>query len=321
MIIKAYSKKPHWWSESFNQFIDYLNTERLYSPHTVRNYKKDLSLFLTFCEKDNASSFTEVDRSQVENWIFELTEKNTARSSISRNLSAIRSFWKFLEQSQILDNSNMIRRIPSPKKGRTLPRFLSQLDVQKLILAPRKLNETQPGKSKLLPSIIRDEAILELLYASGLRVSEISNLDLADINMKDRTTRVLGKGNKERETIFGDKCAAILDQYIQTSRPSLNKGKNSLALFLNHRGSRLSVRGFELIVKKWAILAGLGNSVHPHTLRHSFATHLLDGGANLRTVQELLGHSSLETTEIYTHVTQSQMAVVYSRAHPGMNRL
>ncbi len=303
----------------------YLKNERQLSQYTIRNYTEDMVAFLKFASEIGCHNLYDIDRPHIEKFIFELNNSGTAKSSIARKLSAIRNFWNFLAEKKIVNNREMPTRIPSPKKGRTLPRFLTQREIEFLIEGPAKEYESLNADSTIGHTIKksrlhRDTAILEICYGAGLRVSELAQLDLENINLQRSIVRVIGKGGKERESFFGEACKTALTTYIDLSRQFLIKNQMETALFVNNRGTRLSVRGFELVVKKWASLAGIEGKIHPHTLRHSFATHLLDGGADLRTVQELLGHSSVETTEIYTHVTQSQIATVYARSHPRMNR-
>jgi site-specific recombinase XerD len=258
--------------------------------------------------------------------VFELTVSGAARTSIARRLSAVRSFWRFLAREGVIKQPEVVTKVPSPKLGRRLPPFLTQRDAERLLDAPSLDKSSSkadaPAKQTLERALaLRDRAILELAYGAGLRVSEVSSLDLAGLNIKGRIARVWGKRSKQRETLFGEPCAAALEAYLKDGRPHLLQPSSPpAAVFLNHHGGRLTTRGIELLLRKWADAAGLHPGVHPHTLRHSFATHLLDGGADLRAVQEMLGHASVATTEIYTHVTQAQMAQVYARAHPGMDR-
>jgi site-specific recombinase XerD len=303
----------------------YLKNERLLATYTIRNYTEDISSFLDFVSEIGCHNLYDIDRSHIEKFIFQLSNSGTAKSSIARKLSAIRNFWNFLAEKKIVDNRKMPARIPSPKKGRTLPRFLTQREVGILIDGPAKKYESLNidraiGHTIQKSRLHRDTAILEICYGAGLRVSELAQLNLENIDLRKSIVRVIGKGGKERESFFGESCKSALITYIELSRQFLIKNQIETALFINNKGTRLSVRGFELIVKKWASSVGIEGKIHPHTLRHSFATHLLDGGADLRTVQELLGHSSVETTEIYTHVTQSQIATVYARSHPRMNQ-
>ncbi len=306
-------------------YQSHLKNERLLSEYTIRNYTEDTVSFLGFALQIGCKDVHEIEKNHIEKWIFQLSNDGTAKSSIARKLSAIRNFWNFLADNNIVNNREMPARVPSPKKGRSLPRFLTQKEIGILINGPeKKYRSIEIEKTKHHTTeksrLNRDTAILEICYGAGLRVSELAQLDTENIDLRKSVVRVIGKGNKERESFFGESCKLALINYIEKSRPQLIKNQLETALFINNRGTRLSARGFELIVKKWASEVGIEGKIHPHTLRHSFATHLLDGGADLRTVQELLGHSSVETTEIYTHVTQSQMATVYARAHPRMNQ-
>lgn len=314
-----------WWRDSHMRFERHLATERGASKYTIRNYLGDISEFLAFVTDRRVRRFDKVSRTHVQEWVYELTMRRTARTSIARRLSAVRSFWRFLAREGEIDRPEVVTRVPSPKQGRRLPNFLTQRDAERLVQAPVKAMRTAPrgeANERNLESarLLRDRALLELSYSAGLRVSEVSSFDLSGLDMGRGIARVWGKGSKQRETLFGEPCREALQAYIEKGRPTLASQTSPSAVFLNNRGGRLTPRGIELILKKWAEAANLPAGVHPHTLRHSFATHLLDGGADLRAVQEMLGHASVATTEIYTHVTQAQMAQVYARAHPGMER-
>jgi integrase/recombinase XerC len=314
------------WQDHLARFEEYLFVERNASRYTLRNYMADVGGFLAFLARRKAPSLAAVQRSHVQDWVYDLTTTGAARTSITRRLSAVRSFWRFLAREGVIEQPEAVTKVPSPKMGRRLPHFLTQRDAERLLEAPSQEKPSSkvddPRKQALEQALaLRDRAILELAYGAGLRVSEVSSLDLAGLNVKARIARVWGKRSKQRETLFGEPCAAALEAYLKDGRPHLlQPGSPPAAVFLNHRGGRLTTRGIELLLRKWADAAGLPPGVHPHTLRHSFATHLLDGGADLRAVQEMLGHASVATTEIYTHVTQAQMAQVYARAHPGMER-
>ena len=288
-----------------NNYMLYLEVERHASPYTVRNYTHDLRHFLDFLNMENVTTLEDVDRKLLRHYIASLQEQGFEKSSLSRKLSALRSFYFYLMQHN-LTSSNPLLTVSSPKLEKRLPSFLSNDEVVRLLEAP---DSTTPQGQ-------RDRAMLELLYASGLRVSEIVGLDLGNVNIETREVRVWGKGSKERMVLIGKPAAIALDRYINKGRRELQGNLNTNALFINRYGRRLSERFLQKAISRYATAVGLGKRVFPHMVRHSFATHLLDGGADLRVVQELLGHANLATTQIYTHVTQRQARKVYLAAHP-----
>ena len=283
----------------------YLEAEHHASPYTVRNYTHDLRHFLEFLNIENVATLGDVDRHLLRRYIASLQEQGFEKSSVSRKLSALRSFYSYLMQ-QNFTSSNPLITVSSPKLEKRLPSFLSSDEVTHLLEIPD--TSTPQGQ--------RDRAMLELLYASGLRVSEIVSLDLGSVNIEARDIRVWGKGSKERMVLIGKPAASALIMYLREGRRQLLGNSRTEALFINRYGKRLSERFLQKAISKYAIEAGLDKRVFPHMVRHSFATHLLDGGADLRVVQELLGHANLSTTQIYTHVTQSQARKVYLAAHP-----
>jgi len=289
-------------------FKKYLSGIRNASPRTIQSYSDDLVPYLRMLEDDGMTQLSGVTRETIRRFALKLYEHGYSRASIARKLSALRTFYRYLENEGIA-SADIVRRIPSPKQGRRLPDFLTIEQAAHLLETP------DPGT----PAGLRDRAILEFFYGAGLRVSELASLKAEDLDLEGRQARVWGKGSKQRLAFFGDACRNALQDYLGSGRPRLLGSHTSDALFLNARGGPLTTRGMQFILNKCATLAGLQN-VHPHTLRHSFATHLLDGGADLRAVQELLGHARLTTTQIYTHVTQTQARKVYEKAHPGMKR-
>jgi len=290
--------------EVFNKYIDYLEAERNASPYTVRNYTTDLLGFFQFLRTKGISSLKEVDRHVLRNYLSQLMEQGFAKASIARKLSAIRSFYRYLLREEIISTSPIMTT--SPKLDKRLPSFLTIEEIERLLEAPNL--STPQGQ--------RDRALIELLYASGLRVSELVQLNQEQVNLDTREIRVWGKGSKERMVLMGEPAATALSAYLGQGRPKLLGNKRSSALFLNRYGGRLPERRVQRILEKYANIAGIDKGVHPHMLRHTFATHLLDGGADLRVVQELLGHANLSSTQIYTHVTKSQARRVYLSAHP-----
>jgi len=291
--------------ELFNKYINYLEAERNMSAYTVRNYSADLLDFFDFLRAKDISSLKEVDRLTLRDYLAHLMKQGLVKASIARKLSAIRSFYRYLIQEGMISTSPAATT-SSPKLDKRLPSFLTLKEVKRLLEAPDL--STPQGQ--------RDRAILELLYASGLRVSELVKLGLEQLNLDSREIRVWGKGAKERMVLMGKPAAKALATYLSQGRPNLLGKKRSSALFLNRYGERLPERRIQRILEQYARLAGIDRRVHPHLLRHTFATHLLDGGADLRVVQELLGHAALSSTQIYTHVTKSQAKKVYLSAHP-----
>ena len=291
--------------EVFNKYINYLEAERNASPYTVRNYTTDLLGFFQFLKAKGFSSLKEVDRHVLRDYLSHLMEQGFVKASIARKLSAIRSFYRYLLREGMMPTSP-VATTSSPKLDRRLPSFLTIEEVERLLKAPDLSS----------PVGQRDRALMELLYASGLRVSELVNLDVGQVNLNTNEIRVWGKGAKERVVLMGKPAAAALTTYLSQGRPKLLGKKRSSALFVNRYGGRLIERRVQRILEKYASLAGIDKRVYPHLLRHTFATHLLDGGAGLRVVQELLGHANLSSTQIYTHVTKSQAKKVYLSAHP-----
>jgi len=298
--------------EIFDRYIGYLQAERNASNYTVRNYTNDLlgnyqrgteKGFFQFLRARNIDSLEKVDRHVMRDYTSWLMQQGIAKASIARKLSAIRSFYRYLEREELLQ-ANPVKKSSSPKLDKRLPSFLTVEETVRLLQAP--------DLSK--PEGQRDRALLELLYASGLRVSELVGLDLDQVNFITNEIRVWGKGSKERVVLMGQPAAEALNSYIKEGRHKLLSGKNINALFLNRYGGRLPARRVQKILEKYS--RNIDKRVHPHTLRHTFATHLLDGGADLRVVQELLGHAQLSSTQIYTHVTRSQARKIYLSAHP-----
>jgi len=294
--------------EIFDRYIKYyLEAEKNASPYTVRNYKDDLLDFLYFLKKKKIDPLDEskVDRHVMRDYLSHLAERGIAKASIARKLSAIRSFFRYLVREEIIPK-NPIEQVSSPKLDRRLPSFLTREEMEKLLNAPDL--STPLGQ--------RDQALLELLYASGLRVSELTGLTPEQVDLNSNEIRVWGKGSKERMVLMGEPAAGALKNYIEDGRLKLMGKKKSSALFLDRYGQRLTERSVQRLLEQYAKKAGIGKRVHPHMLRHTFATHLLEGGADLRVVQELLGHARLTSTQIYTHVTKGQARKVYLSAHP-----
>ena len=284
--------------DHIDKFLKYLEIERAASPHTLRAYRKDLEEFSKFVNIKPE----DVELADVRGFIAEQIKSGLNKTSVSRRLASIRSFFKFLYREGY-KKSNPAKLVSKPKLPKLLPRFLSVDDAFALV--------ESPAGTGFLPA--RDRAILELLYSSGLRVSEISSLNIDDINTKEGFLKVKGKGRKERMVPVGSKAIDAIKSYM-VERIAL-KSKDRF-LFLNRTGKGLSDRGVRRLVVKYARMTGISGKIGPHALRHTFATHLLQGGADLRVIQELLGHSSLSTTQKYTHLDVTHLIDVYDKAHP-----
>lgn len=271
------------------------------SAYTIRNYRADIGHFLAFCEERERDPL-HVDRRLFREYLGTLQEAGIVAPSIARRTSTIHSFYRYLQREGVSDR-DLLFGIALPKRGRRLPKVLEPPVISALL--------AQPDTST--PKGLRDRAMLELLYGGGLRISELVGLDAGDVDLEYGAAIVHGKGAKERVTLFGEPAIRSLEAYLESGRPRLARGAEP-ALFLSRLGRRMTMRAVQMMVKGTATAAGIAADVHPHLLRHSFATHLLDGGANLRTVQELLGHSSAETTQIYTHVSQVRHAVASEAA-------
>lgn len=287
------------------RFRDYLALEAGNSRHTVASYLRDITRLADFATSRGAKSPERLSAAQLREFIYYLKDLGLAPTTISRQISAIRTYFKFLVGEGIAARDPS-ERIESPKRWRTLPAVLSVAEVRKLLDAPNT-NE---------PLAMRDVALLEFAYATGVRVSELVALKLQDISFAERVVRVFGKGAKERIVPFGKTALGRISSYAREIRPQLDRGKSRGVLFLNARGTPLSRVGAWGIIKANARRAGLQKRVTPHTLRHTFATHLLEGGADLRAVQEMLGHADLSTTQLYTHVDRDYLRTVHRSYHP-----
>lgn len=294
--------------ESVKRFRDFLCAERNYSDHTVRAYMSDIRELGAFLrEKGFASTggdvdAADVDETAVKSYLGWLYGRKNSRTSVSRKLASVRTFFGFLVREGVVEN-NPAKLVPAPRKEKKLPAFLTVDEAFKLI--------DTPGTGGI--SELRDRAMLELLYSSGIRVSELVGINLDDMNLENCTVKVLGKGSKERIVPLGSKAADAVRQFIN-KRYELNP--EGSFLFMNLRGGRLTTRSVGRIVKKYSVISGIPKNVSPHVLRHTFATHLLGGGADLRAIQEMLGHESLSTTQRYTHTSIEKIMEVYDKTHP-----
>jgi len=287
-------------------FMRYLDAERSASPHTLANYEREVGEFLRFLSREGIRRWEDVERDTLRRYLAWLGGRGYARGSIARRVAEVRSFGAYL-QREGWTATHPFLALQAPKAGRRLPNVLSVPETVLLL--------GQPDVHNALG--LRDRAILEVLYAGGLRVSELVHLDLGDSDPRRGEVRVWGKGNKERIALLGQPAQRWLRVYVTEGRPRLlGHRTRGEALFINRLGTRLTARSVQTILHRYSVRAGLDKRVTPHVLRHTFATHLLDGGADLRVVQELLGHAQLSTTQVYTHVSRSRLRSVYLRSHP-----
>lgn len=284
------------------KFINYLRVERNASKHTVTNYSTDLAAFAAFLGDRDISS---VDHLTLRRFLADMRSKNYSKRTVARKLAALRTFFKFLYREGHI-KTNPITAVMTPKLDKKLPKFLDVVKVERLINSPD--GDTVPG--------LRDRAIFETLYSTGIRVSELVGIDSDDVDFISGVVKVLGKGAKERMVPIGDTALTAIRKYIDKRAAEKARVRDKHAVFLNKNGTRLTDRSVRRIVDKYIRACAIEEKISPHSLRHSFATHLLDRGADLRSVQELLGHMNLSTTQIYTHVTMERLKAVYDKAHP-----
>lgn len=296
-------------NELIELFLSYIERSNSGSQHTIEAYRKDIQDFCTYLKEEEVSGFEEVDRIVVMNYVGELRSrmgingpmKNT---SVARKLSSLRSFYRYLNEYVGVPN-NPFLYLKSPKPAKRIPEFLFYDEMETFLSS---IDETSEDG-------VRNRAMFELMYACGLRVSEVVNLRLEDIDFQDRILRVMGKGSKERLIPFYEYAGSKIKEYLPIREKWMVKEKHHY-IFVNQRGKQLTSRGVQYIMEKQAVLCNMSIHIHPHMFRHTFATHLLDNGADLRVVQELLGHSSLSTTQIYVHVSQERLKQAYISAHP-----
>jgi integrase/recombinase XerC len=299
-------------NELIISFLEYLHTEKGYSNHTVRNYESDLQQFMQFAAtkkklQGKPSDIALIDYKLIRAYLADRFD-TSRRTTMARKLSAIKSFFRFLELRGFC-SINPASEIATPKQEKHIPTYLPIDEMFALL--------EKPDKEKV--SGMRDVSILELLYSSGLRVSELVNLNVEHLDCKTRLVRVSGKGGKDRVLPVGRKALAAIVAYLEQTvrqRKRCGYSKNQGPLFLNYRGSRLSSRSVHKLVKRYSLACGISTDISPHSIRHTFATHLLDGGADLRAIQEMLGHVSLSTTQKYTHVSIDKLMEVYDKSHP-----
>lgn len=291
--------------ELIDSFLSYLSVERGLSKNTIISYREDLNAYLDFIEKRGIASLGKIGKNDITDFMLSQKDKGISASSVARRLAAIRMFHRFLARERILKADPSIL-IDSPKLWKKIPETLTFNEVDFLLSQP-DIRSTQG---------IRDRAILETLYATGMRVSEAVNLKVDNVNLDVGFLRCIGKGNKERVIPLGKKAVAAIKRYLESVRGGFLKGKESNFLFLNRSGNRISRQSLWKIIKKYARQARIKKPMKPHILRHSFATHLLERGADLRSVQEMLGHSNISTTQIYTHINRDRLKTIHRMFHP-----
>ena len=291
--------------ELIDTFLSYLSVERGLSNNTISSYRDDLNFYIDFLSAQHVDVLSKITKNDITNFMLNQKDKGISANSISRRLAAIRMFHRFLTRERIL-KTDPTSLIDSPKLWKKIPETLSLNEVDALLGQPN-IREKQG---------IRDRAILETLYATGMRVSEAVNLKVSGVNLEIGFLRCIGKGNKERVIPLGKKAVASIRRYNQASRNSFLKKKESEFLFLNRSGNKISRQSLWKIIKKYARDARIKKPMKPHILRHSFATHLLEGGADLRSVQEMLGHSNISTTQIYTHINKDRLKTIHRMFHP-----
>ena len=297
-------------NDVLNKFLDYIMKQKNYSINTSKNYKIDILEFKEYLNKEKIC-YLDVDYDFIKGYLMELYDKKLSRNSVARKLSSLRSFYKYLFNNGLI-KINPFKYVATPKKEKKLPKYLGVEELEIIFNTP-DIN---------MPLGQRDKLILEILYATGIRVSELVNIKILDINFYKKEIRILGKGNKERIAPFGDYCLDTINLFMNDGREKILKKHNTSCeyLIINEHGKKITTRGVELIINNIVKKATLKKHVSPHMLRHSFATHMLNEGCDIRTVQELLGHESLESTQIYTHVSNERLREVYLKCHPRNNK-
>lgn len=296
--------------QQLTNFLDTLEVQKQYSNHTIEAYKKDIEVFIDFLNEESVNSFGEVDYIVIRNFLSKLYDESLESSTIARKLSSMRSFYDYLlKHKEVQDNPFVL--IKAPKLDKKNPDFLFYEEIDALLDSIDESSDLG----------LRNRAIVELMYASGLRASEVVSMKLADIDRSRQVIHILGKGKKERYVPFHEVALECLEKYLDESRFSLmvNAKEKHQFVFVNKNGNPLTTRGLRDILDRLSLNSGMGRRLHPHTIRHTFATHLLDQGAELRFVQEMLGHSNLSTTQIYTHVSKEKLKKTYEVSHPLSN--
>lgn len=291
-------------------FLDVLANEKHYSHNTIISYQKDLELFYYFTKETGLDDPKKIDYQSIREFLNHLYQKKYSNRAIARHISSLRSFYKYLKKEQIIDQNPMVL-ISNPKIEKKLPKVVYPKELETILSTP----------DLTTPLGIRDALILELLYATGIRVSELVNIKLTNVDIIQKQIKILGKGSKERIVLYGTRCATLLDNYLKTVRPSLiNECLSEDYLLLSKTGRPINTREIRYIIDDVVRKTGLKIHISPHVLRHTFATDLLNNGADLRSVQQLLGHESLSTTTIYTHITNERLRHVYLNAHPRAHK-
>lgn len=288
-----------------NQFVIYMTAERNFSPLTIGVYRREIEEFGEFLRSEGLTAWSQADRPVARKYLAWLGSRDIVKGSMARRIAELHSFYRFMMREGLIKD-NPLATMRAPKTEKLLPEFLTPVETVALLNVP----------DTSTPLGLRDRAMLEMLYAGGIRVSELVGLKMGDVTMSQGEALVWGKGAKERIVLVGRPAIAALERYLSEGRPKLAGSQPEKAIFLNRLGKPFSVRGVQRLLEDAATAAGLTKNITPHTLRHTFATHLLNGGADLRVVQELLGHANVSTTQIYTHVTQSHARGVYMRSHP-----
>ncbi|MFQ5716289.1 MAG: site-specific tyrosine recombinase XerD [Nitrospinales bacterium] len=283
-------------------YIDFISIEKRHSPNTVESYRRDL---MKFCREFQGVSADSISNADIRSFLFKLKDEGLAARSIARCLASLKSFFRFLYIERHI-KENVMDILESPKLWRKLPQVMSLEEVESLLACP----------NIAYPTGLRDRAMLEILYATGLRVTELVSLKTNGLNLQVGFLRVFGKGSKERVVPVGEAAKSAVEDYLLAGRPILAKGCNIPELFITRRKSGMTRQGFWKILKQYARQAGIKTPISPHTLRHAFATHLLGGGADLRSVQQMLGHADISTTQIYTHILQQRMRHIHDKFHP-----
>lgn len=296
--------------KSVQEFLEYIIKQKNYSNNTSKNYKIDILEFGSYLDKEGIN-YLDVDYDFIKGYLMELYNRKLSRNSVARKLSSLRSFYKYLFNNNLI-KTNPFKYVSTPKKEKRLPKYLGVEELEIIFNTPNV--NTPLGQ--------RDKLILEILYATGIRVGELVNIKLSDIDFYRKEIRVLGKGNKERIDPFGDYCLDAINLFLEDGRKKiLNKHHTTCEyLIINEQGKKITTRGVEKLIDNIVKQASLKKHVSPHMLRHTFATHLLNEGCDIRTVQELLGHESLESTQIYTHVSNERLRAVYLKCHPLNNK-
>lgn len=287
------------------KFIEYLEYEKGYSKKTIISYEKDLELFNKYLKENNIKEIKNIEYNVIRKYLSYLHDNKYESTSVSRKISALRSFFKYNIKEKVITN-NPMTLISNPKKEKKLPKYLNYEEIEKLLNSIEI--DTKEG--------IQERLIIELLYSTGIRVSELVNIKIKDIKIKENQINILGKGNKERIVLFGEKAKEIIKIYLNAYKDEFIGNISNQYLLINKKGKQLTTNKIELIVKDVLKKSALKLNIAPHTLRHTFATHMLDSGADLKSVQELLGHENLKTTAIYTHISNERLKHIYINSHP-----